>query len=417
MWKDVEFPENWYFVNAVPAIAQRSESIEQIVQYPDGGGELVFSNSFRHSSSPRVSVYEPSRASSSSIPVRTTREEEGSSSGNPKNVKLTGVRSYTNVARPFYSEENESTQESQQDESPVMSPTYSQMINTISLSDEDFEINKDLLRKDFYSEVNKQRNDWFFSTIPKVIRTIYQEEFYAYLRQEKKNIKFWIWFELFKQEEYPNYPGKCVNNTSTKAKIWKTSDDIIIESIHPPEAKIEKNINGTIVNTLPFKAKPEDKGTANAVDVKRIMEQNNYTNMFLITLGSQINKVDEIIETQDHNKKSFVKNDNKPLFKPFKFSKKFQENPQIDQAFIDRMSQKVKDNLVIPEIPQPFAIPETPLSSHKRINLVKRTIYPKTKVNRPIKITSEPSRIKDHRDCQEKKLNTLTIKDLQGEIG
>ncbi|RVW18029.1 hypothetical protein CK203_115089 [Vitis vinifera] len=167
LWKDVDFPENWHFANAVPAIAQRSESIEQIVQYPDGGGELVFSKSFRHSSSPRVSVYEPSRASSSSIPVRTTREEGGSSSGNPKNVKLTGVRSYTNVARPFYSEENESTQESQQDESPVMSPTYSQMINTISLSDEDFEINKDLLRKDFYSEVNKQRNDWFFSTVPK----------------------------------------------------------------------------------------------------------------------------------------------------------------------------------------------------------------------------------------------------------
>ena len=43
-----------------------------------------------------VAYYEPSRASSSSIPVRTTREEEGSSSGKPKNVKLTGVRSYTN---------------------------------------------------------------------------------------------------------------------------------------------------------------------------------------------------------------------------------------------------------------------------------------------------------------------------------
>ena len=130
-WSEVEFPENWHFANVVPTIAQRSESIEQIVQYSDRG-ELVFSNSFRHSSNPRVSVYEPSRASSSSIPVRTTRVEEGgSSSGNPKNVKLTGVRSYTNVARPFYSEENESTQESQQDESPVMSPTYSHMINKI----------------------------------------------------------------------------------------------------------------------------------------------------------------------------------------------------------------------------------------------------------------------------------------------
>ncbi|KAL6340474.1 hypothetical protein AAG906_006138 [Vitis piasezkii] len=234
-------------------------------------------------------VYEPSRASSSSIPIRTTREEEGN-----------GVRSHTNVARPFYTEENESTQESQQDESPVMSPTYSQMINTISLSDEDFEINKDLLRKDFYSEVNKQRNDWFFSTVPKVIRTIYQEEFYAYLRQEKKNIKFWIWFELFKQEEYPDYP----------------------------------------FTASPFKTKPEDKGTASANDIRRIMEQINYTNLFLITLGNQVNRVEEIIETQDHLKKPFVKNDNKPLFKPFELSKKFQENPQIDQAFIDRISQK-----------------------------------------------------------------------------
>ena len=65
-----------------------------------------------------------------------------------------------------------------------MSPTYSQMINIISLSDEDFEINKDLLRKDFYFEANKERKDWFFSTVPKYIRTLYQEEFYAY--QDRK---------------------------------------------------------------------------------------------------------------------------------------------------------------------------------------------------------------------------------------
>ena len=285
LWKDVDFPENWHFANAVPAIAQRSESIEQIVQYPDGGGELVFSKSFRHSSSPRVSVYEPSRASSSSIPVRTTREEEGSSSGNPKNIKLTGVRSHTNVARPFYSEENESTQESQQDESPVMSPTYSQMINTISLSDEDFEINKDLLRKDFYSEVNKQRNDWFFSTIPKVIRAIHQEEFYAYLRQEKKNIKFWIWFELFKQEDYPDYPYKRVNNTKSTDKT-----------------------------------------------------------------------------------------------KSFEFSKEFQENPQINQAFVDRINQKIKDNLVAPLTVQP----------HKRINMVKGDISSEEEADELIKMFEEP---------------------------
>ena len=143
---------------------------------------MVFSNSFRHSSNPKISDYEPSRASSSSIPVRTTRVEEGSSSANPKNIKLTNVRSHTNLARPFYTEENESTQESHKDESPDMSSTYSQIINTISLDDEEFEINKDLLRKDFYSEVNKEMKVWLFSKVPKDIRTLYQEEFYTYLR-------------------------------------------------------------------------------------------------------------------------------------------------------------------------------------------------------------------------------------------
>ena len=54
-----------------------------------------------------------------------------------------------------------------------MSHTYSQIINTISLDDEDFEINKDLLRKDFYSEVNKKMRVWFFSKVPKDITTLY----------------------------------------------------------------------------------------------------------------------------------------------------------------------------------------------------------------------------------------------------
>ena len=143
------------------------------------------------------------------------------------------------------------------------------------------------------------------------------------------------------------------------------------------------------------------------------MEQINYTNMFLITLGNQVNRVEEIIEIQDHLKKPFVKNDNKPLFKPFELSKKFQENPQIDQAFIDKISQKVKDNLVIPETPQP---------SHRRILLVKRNISPKAKDNGLIRLTREPSiqnPFKDHEDKQEKRiiLNALTIKDLQEEIG
>ena len=35
-WNEVEFQENWHFANDVPTIEQRSEIIEQIVQYPGG---------------------------------------------------------------------------------------------------------------------------------------------------------------------------------------------------------------------------------------------------------------------------------------------------------------------------------------------------------------------------------------------
>ena len=111
------------------------------------------------------------------------------------------------------------------------------------------------------------------------------------------------------------------------------------------------------------------------------MEHNNYTNMFLKTLGDQLNRVKEIIETQDHIKTLFVKKDNKPLFKPFEFSKKFQENPHIDQDLIDRISQKVKDNLIVLETPQP---------SHRRINVIKEEISSKAKVDELIKIFEEP---------------------------
>ena len=38
--------------------------IEQIIQYAEGGGDLIVFNSFRHFSNPRISDYEPSRASS-----------------------------------------------------------------------------------------------------------------------------------------------------------------------------------------------------------------------------------------------------------------------------------------------------------------------------------------------------------------
>ena len=121
----------------------------------------------------------------------------------------------------------------------------------------------------------------------------------------------------------------------------------------------------------------EDKGIASAVNFKKITEQNNYTNIFLKTLGDQLNRVEKIVETQDHIKTNFAKKDNKPLFMSFEFSKKFQEN-FVDQDLIKRISEKVKESLIVPETPQP--------SSHRRINAIDEEISSKAEADELNKI-------------------------------
>ena len=121
----------------------------------------------------------------------------------------------------------------------------------------------------------------------------------------------------------------------------------------------------------------EDKRIASAVNFKKITEQNNYTNIFLKTLGDQLNRVEKIVETQDHIKTNFAKKDNKPLFMSFEFSKKFQEN-LVDQDLIKRISEKVKESLIVPETPQP--------SSHRRINAIDEEISSKAEADELNKI-------------------------------
>ena len=61
----------------------------------------------------------------------------------------------------------------------------------------------------------------------------------------------------------------------------------------------------------------------------------------------------------------------------FEFSKKFQEN-LVDQDLIKRISEKVKESLIVPETPQP--------SSHRRINAIDEEISSKAEANELNKI-------------------------------
>ena len=72
-------------------------------------------------------------------------------------------------------------------------------INTITLKEEEeeFQINEELLRKDFNSEENKIKKEWFFKTFDQGERSAVRTQWYDQRKELKRNINFFEWYETY----------------------------------------------------------------------------------------------------------------------------------------------------------------------------------------------------------------------------
>ncbi|GAV79866.1 LOW QUALITY PROTEIN: zf-CCHC domain-containing protein, partial [Cephalotus follicularis] len=59
---------------------------------------------------------------------------------------------------------------------------------------------------------------------------------------------------------------------------WLTSDNKIIEVIHPPSEKIQINVQNNQIQAAPFKLQNETSSNQTTQEINKIIEQNNYTN-------------------------------------------------------------------------------------------------------------------------------------------
>ena len=118
--------------------------------------------------------------------------------------------------------------------------------------DQEFVINKELLRQYFLLEENKEKVIQDFSYASQVFRIMYHEEFYDYLRKHQTSVKLWKWFETSTENKFLGYPFRDLTNDLKNSRQWKTSDNMIIEFMHSLEAKIDQNIGGTLAKASPF---------------------------------------------------------------------------------------------------------------------------------------------------------------------
>ncbi|KAH9802081.1 hypothetical protein KPL71_001246 [Citrus sinensis] len=357
-WKDVNLPEEWILEGAAPpAIPKQLEpntELQNVTQYSDGKVKL----SFRRSTSSRFS----DRASCSSIPslerkftkvpsvinlpFQSIKSQPRFSTSDIPSTSIRSVDYTTSVPHPIYTSNQHIQSQEEKEPSPPTSPTFSAVTeNVINVIEKDFELDKTSLHNDFYSDLNKEKRLWFFKHFLNQRKEI-QQTYYEFVNFHKIHILFFDWFEIYSSDNNISYPFKESNPITIRKKVseWKLLDsERTIESEHPPlrSVTVDHGEPPVQIRASPYKIpKPNDSET----NLSSIIQQNNFCNTNLNTIGKQLTRIENQIQKSTITVPSIspipTKSDSdkklkEPIFKPFQVSKtsqKLVQEPKSDFA-------------------------------------------------------------------------------------
>ncbi|GAV74657.1 LOW QUALITY PROTEIN: MP domain-containing protein [Cephalotus follicularis] len=186
---------------------------------------------------------------------------------------------------------------------------------------------------------------------------------------------------------------------------WITSNNKIIEAIHPPSEKIQINIQNNQIQAAPFKLQTSNNQiTTN--ETNKIIEQNNYTNRHPQTLGSQLSRIENTIQNIKQNPRDEIKNQKiKHLFTPYKIPPS-----QIKQLTLNEINERLR--LIIPvlqislvNVTRGVTITSTSRTPHKDKNKIINVIQ-------EIDTSSDDSVQEITKQLSSTKIDSLKIKSL-----
>ncbi|KAH9725508.1 hypothetical protein KPL70_007899 [Citrus sinensis] len=354
-WKDVNLPEEWILEGAaLPAILKQLEpntELQNVTQYSDGKVKL----SFRRSTSSRFS----DRASCSSIPslerkftkvpsvinlaFQSIKSQHRFSTSDIPSTSIRSVDYTTSVPHPIYTSNQHIQSQEENEPSPPTSPTFSAVTeNVINVIEKEFELDKTSLHNDFYSDLNKEKRLWFFKHFLNQRKEI-QQTYYEFVNLHKVHILFFDWFEIYSSDNNVSYPFKESNPITIRKKVseWKLLDsDRTIESEHPPLRSVTVDHGEPLVQirASPYKIPKPNDSEAN---LSSIIQQNNFCNTNLNTIGKQLTRIENQIQKSTITVPSIspipTKSDSdkklkEPIFKPFQVSKTSQKLVQESKS-------------------------------------------------------------------------------------
>ncbi|KAL5130726.1 polyprotein [Glycine soja] len=114
--------------------------------------------------------------------------------------------------------------------------------NSFSSRIEASSIDKETLRKDFYSPENEPQRRWFFQHYKGTNRKQIQDKFYEFFERVKINVLFFDWFHAYAIRKDIDYPWKqdiIGDPTTNVITNWQVKDGELIQSELPPATQYQ----------------------------------------------------------------------------------------------------------------------------------------------------------------------------------
>jgi hypothetical protein len=298
-WTDIELPKEWSLTNESfkPELVRHNlGDLDYIQQYLDGTVKISFDRGSQSTPKSNLLIEEVARSSASRSEVPRSRSSRQPKDKTParhsfasststeelkrrdlelekelRKLKLKGVQTTSQVSHPCYTADTQLEDEESQEGNT--SPTESDFIVetvvdpqlcTLRKPKKPFKIDFDFLEIDFDSESNLERRKAYKERFNLEQKKEILSSFKKHLCEIKMNISYFDYVDEF-------YPVENKVQTISKEK-WVKEDNTVVSSSHPPQEAIVFQHRTTTVKASPFKVASEN------TDVKKVIEQANYTN-------------------------------------------------------------------------------------------------------------------------------------------
>ncbi|KAI5342468.1 hypothetical protein L3X38_010343 [Prunus dulcis] len=266
----------------------------RISQFADGEVEIQLSSARRTriDLAPSRSNLEPHRLSTFSDRTYDLDHER---------MVLAGFRrTQEQIQRPAYRFEQTIPDIGLRRNPPQPEPTFSDVEFEINMI-KSFEIEHKKIKRNYPSIENVDKRIWFETTFRKDRQDHLEKAYTAFMKEKKFNCFFFAWLDwCAKRYNIPEYRNN-IEMIGSPFSTYTSKDGKSVKAIHPPEMVIKQKD----VIVAPYKETTflEDSAnnfcTASKEDVGAIIQHNNYTNLFLQSLGKQVTRIETSVSMKE----------------------------------------------------------------------------------------------------------------------